>query len=350
MRKSFTGIASFLAFVACSVLAQPASQGAPAAAEGAPVATLNGRPISTAELEGFLGSKLLHVRQQEYDLKSEGVRDYAFRLIQDAEAAKLGITRDALYARNVNDKVTAPTDEEVNGILTRFRSRLPADDAQAKGEVVRFLRDQRLKEREIAYREELLTKASLKVLLDPPRAALTVEADDPVVGKATAPVTIVEFSDFQCPYCKGADAIIRQLRTDYGDRLRVAFKQLPLGMHPQARGAAEAALCASDQGKYWELREWMFANPGLLKPENFIAQAAALGLNPEPFTKCVQGHAKAASVDHDLAVAEELGATGTPTFLVNGRLMEGARSAEDFKRVIDEELARPVTSTASPSK
>ena len=343
MTKNLARIALLLA-VAVPVAAQPTQPGS------TPVATLNGKAITAAEIETFLGSKLLHVRQQEYDLKSEGVRDYAFRLLQDAEAAKLGITRDALYKRNVNDKVTAPTDEEVNGILSRFRSRLPADDAQAKTEVVRFLRDQRLKEREIAYREELLTKASLKVFLDPPRAALTVEADDPVVGKATAPVTIVEFSDFQCPYCKGADAIIRQLRTDYGDRLRVAFKQLPLGMHPQARGAAEAALCASDQGKYWELREWMFANPGLLKPENFIAQAAALGLNPEPFTKCVQGHAKAAAVDHDLAVAEELGATGTPTFLVNGRLMEGARSAEDFKRVIDEELARPVTATASPAK
>ncbi|MBI4917307.1 MAG: DsbA family protein [Acidobacteria bacterium] len=334
MTKNLARIALLLA-VAAPVAAQPTQPGS------APVATLNGKAITAAEIETFLGSKLLKTRQQEYEIKSEGIREYAFRLLQDAEAAKLGITRDALYKRNVADKAGEPTEDEITTVLTRFRSRLPGDDAQARQEVVKFLREQRRLEREAAYRQELFDKAALKVLLDPPRAALPIEADDPVIGKADAAVTVVEFSDFQCPFCKNANVILRQLRTDYGDRVRLAFKQLPLGMHAQARGAAEAALCANDQGKYWELREWMFNNPNLLKPAALVEQAGALGIKVEPFRKCVDGNLKAAAVDRDIALAEELGATGTPTFFVNGRLMEGARSVEDFKRVIDEELARP---------
>ena len=333
MTKNLARIALLLA-VAAPVAAQPTQPGS------APVATLNGKAITAAEIETFLGSRLLKTRQQEYEIKSEGIRDYAFGLLQDAEAAKLGITRDALYKKNVADKAGEPTEDEITSVLNRFRSRLPGDDAQARQEVVKFLREQRRFEREAAYRQELFDKAALKVLLDPPRAALPIEADDPVVGKADAPVTVVEFSDFQCPFCKNANVILRQLRTDYGDRVRLAFKQLPLGMHAQARGAAEAALCANDQGKYWELREWMFNNPNLLKPAALVEQAGALGIKVEPFRKCVDGNLKAAAVDRDIALAEELGATGTPTFFVNGRKLVGAQPVDAFKRMIDAELKK----------
>ncbi len=343
MTKNLARIALLLA-VAVPVAAQPTQPGS------VPVATLNGKAITAAEIETFLGSKLLKTRQQEFELKSEGIRDYAFRQLQDAEAARLGINRDALYKRNVTDKAGEPTEEEVTTLLNRVRSRLPGDDAQARQEVVKFLREQRRFDREAVYRDELFAKASLKVLLEPPRAAIPVEADDPFSGRADAPVTVVEFTDFQCPFCKNTNAMLKQLRSDYGDRLRVVYKQLPLGMHAQARGAAEAALCANDQGKYGELRDWMFNNPSLLKPAALVEQAGVLGMKVDRFRQCLDGQAKAAAVDVDVKLAEELGASGTPTYFVNGRLMEGARSVEDFKRVIDEELARPAAPKSAATR
>jgi protein-disulfide isomerase len=333
-------VAAVAAFTAVTLSAQ-------SAAGSVSVATLNGKPITDAEVEKFLGSRLLRAKQQEYDLKSEGIRELAFGLLQDQEAARLGITRDTLYRRNVTDKAGEPSEGEVTALLNRVRSRLPGDDAQARQEVVKFLREQRRLEREAAYREELFAKASLKVLLEPPRAAIPIEADDPFSGRADAPVTVVEFTDFQCPFCKNTNAMLKQLRSDYGDRLRVVYKQLPLGMHAQARGAAEAALCANDQGKYGELRDWMFNNPNLLKTAALVEQAGVLGMKADRFRQCLDGQTKAAAVDADVKLAEELGASGTPTYFVNGRLMEGARSVEDFKRVIDEELARPAASKSA---
>ncbi|MEW6336664.1 MAG: DsbA family protein [Acidobacteriota bacterium] len=328
---------SRLAALSLTVLLAPAL----ATAQQSPVvATLDGAPITRAELEGRLKSRLLKVRQQEYDILNEGLRELAYARAQEREAARQGISVAALYKKNVTDRVAAPAKSEVDSLLNRFRSQLPPDEAQARTQIEAFLRERAEQERADAYRNELLAKANLKVILEPPRAEVVTAPNDPTIGRADAPITVIEFSDFQCPYCERGQAVVKQLRGEYGDKVRFVFKQLPLPMHGQARLAAEASLCANDQGKYWELREWMYANQSKISTDGLKAAAAELKLNPGRFATCLDGTTHEKRIDEDMAQANGLGATGTPTFFVNGRMLEGAQRIETFREVIDQELAR----------
>jgi protein-disulfide isomerase len=326
--------------LAASVLAALAVPYLAAAQPSPVVATLDGAPITRAELEGQLKSRLLKVRQQEYDILNEGLRELAFKKAQEQEASRQGVSVAALYKKNVTDKVAAPAKSEVDSVLNRFRSQLPSDEAQARAQIEAFLRERAEQERADAYRNELLAKANLKVLLEPPRAEVVTAPNDPTVGRADAPVTVIEFSDFQCPYCERGQTLVKQIRSEYGDKVRFVFKQLPLPMHGQARLAAEASLCANDQGKYWELREWMYANQSKISPDGLKAAAAELKLDGSKFNACLDGTKHEKRIDEDMAQANGLGATGTPTFFVNGRMLEGAQRIETFREVINQELSR----------
>lgn len=315
---------------------------------GAVVATLAGQPITAEELEQEAASRLLALRQQEYQIKSEVIRELAFRRQREVLAAKAGTPVEELMRREVNAKVVAPSDEEVAQTVQQYRSRLPADEEQAKMVVRQGLLQQRLQQREAAFREEVLAGAELRILLEPPRAAVRLGEHEPARGPAQAPVTLVEFSDFQCPYCARSQAILKQIAASYGDKVRFVFKQLPLDMHKDARRAAEASLCAAEEGKFWEFHDWMFANPNQLGEAQLIAQATTLGLDGERFATCLTGGGKAALVMADIKAAQELGISGTPAFVVNGRMIMGAQPFEAFRDVIDDELARAgVAATAS---
>jgi protein-disulfide isomerase len=307
---------------------------------GAVVAYIGDRAISAHDVEARLKARMFKARQEAYDLQVEGIREVAFELMQEQEAAKLGLSREAYFKREVTDKATEPKDDEVQQIFTTYRSRLPGTDDEARAEVRRVLRERNASQRAEAFKTELLSRAKLRITLDPPRLEVPVEANDPVVGGAAAAVTLVEFSDFQCPYCSRANTILKQLRGEYGDRLKMAFKQLPLGIHPQARFAAEMALCANDQGKYWEAREWLFGRRDGMTPDAAKEWAKVAALDEATFAKCLDGHLRAADIDADLATAEALAVESTPAFFVNGRMIQGARPIEQFREIIGDELAR----------
>ncbi len=322
---------------------------APAAASTAQaVAFVGDKPISAADVEARVKARIFRARQEAYDAQVEGVKALAFDLVQEQEAAKLGLTREAFYKREVTEKTPEPSNDEVQQIFTTYRARLPKDDEAAKAEVRRALRDRNAAQRVEAFKTQLLGGAKLRFVIEPPRLAVPLETSNPTIGPAAAAVTLVEFSDFQCPYCQRAQATIKQLRDEYGDRVRFAFKQLPLGMPPQARLGAESALCAADQGKYWEARTWLFAHQGGVTVEALKAWAKEAGIDEAAYAKCVDGHARAKDVDSDMAVATSLATSSTPAFFVNGRLIEGALPVQQFREVIDDELARAAARPASP--
>jgi protein-disulfide isomerase len=347
-----------LAWMAAAVLATtvatagPAQPAKAAATEpAAALAYLGDRPIAAREVEARLKARLFRVRQEQYDLQVEGIREVAFELLQEQEAAKLGLTRAAYYTQEVTNKVAEPKDEEVQQIFTTYRQRLPRDENEAKAEVRRVLRERNAGQQAEAFKNELLSRTKLRIMLEPPRLDVPLEKDDPVVGAADAPVTLVEFSDFQCPYCQRGQTILKQLRGEYGDRVRMIFKQLPLGIHAQARFAAEVALCANDQGKYWEAREWLFGRRDGITPEAAKQWAAGAAVDTAVFSTCVDTHVHAPTIDADLATATALATTSTPVFFVNGRLLEGAQPIERFRAAIDDELARATPrDPAQPSR
>jgi protein-disulfide isomerase len=164
--------------------------------------------------------------------------------------------------------------------------------------------------------------------------------ESPVKGPANALVTIVEFSDYQCPFCSRANNTIVELEKQYEGKIRVVMKHHPLGFHPRAKPAAIAALAAGEQGKFWEMHHKIFANAQNLEDADFERYAGEIGLNVAKWKSDLQLPKFQTQVDNDTALAMKLGATGTPAFFINGRKLSGAQPIDNFKRLIDEELAK----------
>ncbi|MEM9454291.1 MAG: thioredoxin domain-containing protein [Myxococcota bacterium] len=174
-----------------------------------------------------------------------------------------------------------------------------------------------------------------------PKATYKVPVGDAhAKGNGEALVTIVAWSDFQCPYCSRVNPTLEQLREEYGDKVRVAFKHNPLSFHPRAKPAATAAEAAGRQDKFWEMHDKLFANQKQLTDENFVTWAGELGLDVETFKKDLADPTLAKKIDAHQKQGMTLGARGTPAFFVNGRFLSGAQPAANFKTIIDEELKK----------
>ncbi|MBN8548843.1 MAG: thioredoxin domain-containing protein [Deltaproteobacteria bacterium] len=161
----------------------------------------------------------------------------------------------------------------------------------------------------------------------------------PVIGPADAKVTIIEFSDFQCPYCKRGYDTMKEIEQAYPKDVRIAFKNLPLPFHPHAKPAAMAALAAGKQGKFWEFHDALFENQADLGDKLYEATAQKLGLNMEKWKKDMASPEVAKQIEDDMAVGAKNGIQGTPGFFVNGVAVKGAYPASHFKMIIDRWLS-----------
>ena len=188
----------------------------------------------------------------------------------------------------------------------------------------------------------------MKILLEPPRLAIDV-GDDPLTGPSDAPVTIVEFSDFQCPACGHAFPTIKRLLQQYQGKIRVVFRDFPLSIHPQAPKAAEAGNCANEQGKFWEMHDRMFTNQQKLGVADLKAAAAELGLDAQKFNTCLDSGKQAAKWQADVNDGRKYGVSATPTFFINGRIVSGAQPYQNFSEIIDEELGRAMAAAGGNS-
>ena len=182
---------------------------------------------------------------------------------------------------------------------------------------------------------------AVRVLFDAPRQHIAVSPEDPAEGPASAPVTLVEFSDFQCPFCQRVMPTLKQIQQKYGDKVRIVWKDFPLTqIHPQAFDAAVAGNCAREQGKFWELHDRMFPNQQALQPEFLKRYAADAGLDAAKFNACLDSSKYQQKVQDAIDAGTKLGVSSTPTVFINGRVVSGAQPFEVFASVIDEELAR----------
>ncbi len=315
------------------------SQTRPAAASP-PVAVVAGTPITAAELDALAGSKLFQVRQQEYMVRRQTLDEAIGKRLFEAEAAARKISVDELTRVEIDGKAAPVTDADKKDFYEKNKARFGATpEEQALGQIEAGLRQQRVRERRAEFLKDLRAKANVKVMLEPPRVAVG-EANNPAKGPAGAPITLVEFSDFQCPYCARVNPTLAKLQEAYPGKLRIVFRDLPLlNMHKNAGHAAEAAHCANDQGKFWEMHDRLFANQGKLAPADLKEHAVALGLDATAFNQCLDSGKYTAEWRRDSEEAGRLGLSGTPAFFINGRLLSGAQPYEAFAQVIDEELA-----------
>ena len=174
----------------------------------------------------------------------------------------------------------------------------------------------------------------------PPRTDIAT-AGFPARGPATAPVTIVEFSDFECPFCGRLFPTLKAVENIYLDRVRIVYRQFPLRrIHPLAEKAAEASLCANEQGRFWEMHDSLFGDQEHLTVDALKARAVALKLDTAAFNACLDSGRQAAAIDKDIAEGMNAGVTGTPAMFINGRMLVGAQPFAAIQAIIEEELQR----------
>jgi protein-disulfide isomerase len=195
-----------------------------------------------------------------------------------------------------------------------------------------------------AYVKELRSHTNVTIALAPPRANVEV-ADNQVLGPKTAKVTLVEFADYECPYCQKVAADVKKLAADFGDKVAFTYKDFPLPMHSRAEKAAEATRCASKQNKYWEFHDELFHSKEL-DVDQLKAQARALQLDPIQFDKCLDSGAEAAAVEKDRKEGVRLGITGTPSFFINGHYLSGALDYAALRQIVEQQLAAPAQGTS----
>jgi len=332
MKSLLVALVATLALTACPKANTPTGPGAAAAvAPATVVATYEGKQITLGELDTSIARDL-------YQLRVQTLETMIIRKLVQAEAAKVNKTEDE-FLNELQAKVGGAVDEQTLRLV--FEQNREAFGGRAFEEVRPMiegrLKQEKAKEGMLAYFKELKGKSNVKILLQEPR--LTVPAIGPSKGPEGAPVTIVEFSDFQCPYCSKASKVAEQVLTAYAGKVRLVFRDFPLPFHDKAQKAHEAGRCAGDQGKFWELHDWMFANQGKLDVPAIKEAAKGLGIDAAKFDACVDGGTYAAKVKADLEAGAEIGVNGTPAFYINGKQLAGAQDFEKFKEAIDAELA-----------
>jgi protein-disulfide isomerase len=307
------------------------------------LAEVNGETITAKELQTRLGGKLSQLEEQIYALKRSELDALIAQHLLAQEAAKRGIPVAALMDDEVTSKVPLVTEKEIDEYYNTNKARLRGDEAAVRPRIRQLLQQQKLNARQEVFLTSLRSNAKIVDRLEPPLAARVdvAVAGAPVRGAPDARVTVVEFSDFECPFCKRANGTMASLLEKYSGKIKLVYRDFPLeNIHPLARRAAEAARCARDGGKFWEYHDVLFAQSPKLAPEDLKRYAVQVGLDAEKFDACLASGVHSADVQSDIDEGQRLGITATPVFFINGRSVRGAQPAETFARVIDDELAR----------
>jgi protein-disulfide isomerase len=339
--KNVVALVGVLTLLACSsTRAQQADLNAAAARVG-------DRTITVRELEDKWTAENPAEHAEALQKVYDGRRGALDEIIADmviAQAAKAkNMSPEAYIDAEVEKRVRKVADTDVASFYQANASQMQGRTLeQMAPAITRFLTEQAEAAAKLALVNELRKSGPpVRIMLDPPRAALSLDASDRSIGNAAAPVTIVEFSDFQCPYCLRAMPTLKQLREAYGSKVRLVWKDFPLTqIHPQAFKAAEAGRCAAEQGKFWEYHDKLFGNQQALQPDFLKQYAKDVGMDAAKFDSCLDSSKYAEQVRDSIAAGARLGVNSTPTIYINGRILEGAQPYDNYATVIDEELAR----------
>ena len=316
-----------------------ATGGGGSTSETGVAARIGDQEISFAQLDDEAASRLVRLRVQSWELRKQTLDEMIDTQLMEAEAETRGVTIEELIQTEITAKVVEPTDEEALAYFEANPPRGQVEFERIKPRVKAFMSRQQEQEVRAAFIGGLREKAKVEVMLEPLRFDVGFGEDNPTYGDvANAPVVIVEFSEFACPYCSRVNPTIDQVKETYGDKVAFVFRDFPLPMHKDAPKAAEAGHCAGEQGKFWEMHDKLFAHQRDLKPDQLKGYAGELGLDQTSFDECLDSGRFAANVEADRTDGEKVGVSGTPAFFINGQFINGARPFESFQEVIDSEL------------
>ena len=305
------------------------------------LAEVNGKAVTSEEVESVLGAQFAQLEEQIYQLKRQRLESLIAERLLANEAARRGVSTQALLSVEVTSKAAPVTDQDVENFYQTNKAQIGGVlDVNLRARITSYLQNQRLDARREEFLQALRAQAKVVINLPPPQFRLKTSTEGaPFRGGDRAPVTIIEFSDFHCPFCVKAQTALAQVMARYGERVKLVYRHFPIDqLHPQARRAAEAASCANDQGKFWAYHDQLYAAGADASPDRLKALAQAAGLDIQAFDQCLSSGKRQQAVQKDVDEAARLGIGGTPSFIINGRWLSGAQPLESFVRVIEEEL------------
>jgi protein-disulfide isomerase len=308
------------------------------------VGQVSGKAITLAEVDAKVPEGLcqarIEARQKLDELRQGGLTRLIDERLLEAEAKKQGLADLEALLKKVMGTLTAPDDKAVAEFYAQYKDRMQGASLE---EVSPKIREVLVQKAEQEAFQKLVgdLRAAAKVVEDLPPLRMPVEAKGYARGPANAPITIVMFSDYECPYCSRGVASVDAVRAKYGDKVRVVYRDYPLAFHQQAVPAAVSARCAGEQGKFWEMHDLLYANQQNLDPQTIEGHATKLSLDKAKYTACLQNPKQREAIQADFAAGGRLGVDGTPAFFINGIKIGGAQPIEAFSVIIDRELARP---------
>lgn len=305
---------------------------------GRPLAMVEGQAVYEKQFPAALQAQLERIRYEEFELKRKAVNDLVAQRLLEAEAKKKGLNADKLLEMEADAGVADPTQGELEEYYRDQKERTTQPFDEAKAKLKETLRQERIQAAREAYVRHLWEQADVAVFLQPPRVEVNYDPGR-VIGRSGLPVTIIEFADFSCPFCRKSDLTLKEVVAKYPGKVSIAYRDFPLReTHPEAQVAAEAARCAGDQGKFWEYHDLLFETQGGHSRERLLEDAQKLKLNERRFQLCLDTSKYKAEIERDVQDAIAAGVTGTPTFFINGIPLAGAQPASAFEKIIDEEL------------
>ena len=333
---------------ACASTQPVAEADSPAAAETAGtevLASWSGGEIRHADLDDNTRFQLLKMEGEylmnRYQTELQIAEGMAIEKMVEAEAAAAGVEIEALLQQEVESKITPPTDESIASFyeenLARMGGRtLEEMKVTLEGVLLEEARGEALQ----TWLDALKARMNFEVKVrfpEMPRFEVSTD-DDPFTDPADAPVTIIEFGEYECPYCARSKEITDQVLEAYGDKVRLVYRDFPLGFHQRAIPAAVAANCAGVQDKYFPMHDLILENQGDLSDAAFKRYATDLGLDLAAWESCLTDPAQVAEIQKDMEDGQKAGVSGTPGFFINGIFLGGALPFETFKAIIDREL------------
>jgi protein-disulfide isomerase len=305
------------------------------------LAKINGEEITEEALVGEDKLDFFDLKKREYELKMDRLNKLIVDKMVGDEAKKANMPLNDFIDKKIAGGDMKVSDKDYKKFVAEKHIPEAQINPQIKERIMSYLQSQKKQDMVDQYVAKLTKNNPVEVYFQKPKMQVAVEAGKaPSFGKDGAPINVVEFSDFQCPYCaRGADTA-HELKKKYGSKVRFAFRQFPLPMHKDARPAAEASMCINEQGtdKFWKFHDIAFKNQDKLDGAGLEKIAHDVGANVDKFKECFNGKKYSQYVQEDMAYGEKIGVKSTPTFFVNGQLISGALPIESFAEIIDEEL------------
>jgi protein-disulfide isomerase len=331
-----------LTILACQHLSQdqPHGDGSGGPASSAAAATIDGRTITIGELDDSIRERLFSDATAErdpaalYEVRSRALKEMLNEMVVEKAASAANLSPEDYLNQQIEAGGEVPEEE----IAAFYEKRINQMGELSLDEMRDRISDHLKQKRSVKIIRDLRDQAAAEIMLEPAR--VEVEAIGHSRGPDDAIVTIIEFSDFHCPYCGRVVKTIDKVLAKYPTQVRFVFRNLPLGIHPRAIAAAEAAACAGNQGNFWDYHDLIFRDRKADSDEDFELHASRLGLDMQVFRQCVQDRETQQIVEADIAAAESIRISGTPSFVINGIALHGAQGLKAFSEVIDSEIAR----------